>query len=244
MPNHCGLPLANPDSDDCREVRMPSELSGDPGASRGLSGQMQQAGELATGDGAAQGVAAQEVRKVQRRGQPKWTPEQDAALRRLRDDKVSFSVIGQTIGYTRNACIGRAHRIGLSGPPRATRPVRNLDIKPPLRFRQGNIAQRVKRRIKSVRSRPVVDFVGSSEFLGISLMDLEPGMCRFPQGAGLTATFCGQPVKPGTSWCPHCHGIVYTPRNQTVEARGWRGRFAINHKRAASRTTINGDEAA
>lgn len=46
-----------------------------------------------------------------------WTPERDEELRRLVATGLSYGLIGRTMGITKNAVIGRAHRLFLD--PRA-----------------------------------------------------------------------------------------------------------------------------
>jgi len=45
-----------------------------------------------------------------------WTAERDDELRRLHAQGLAFVAIGAALGCSKNACIGRAHRLGL--PPR------------------------------------------------------------------------------------------------------------------------------
>ena len=49
------------------------------------------------------------------KGKP-WTPEQDTTLKQLRARGIAYSVIAELMGITKNAAIGRAHRIGLCEP--------------------------------------------------------------------------------------------------------------------------------
>jgi hypothetical protein len=48
----------------------------------------------------------------------------------------------------------------------------------------------------------------------IGLLDLGTRDCRYCSGDPLTAdhSFCGQRVKPGSSWCPSHHAIVFGGR--------------------------------
>lgn len=46
-----------------------------------------------------------------------WTPERDALLGALWADGASARVIGDTLGTTKNAVVGRAHRLGLTPRP-------------------------------------------------------------------------------------------------------------------------------
>lgn len=42
-----------------------------------------------------------------------WTPEKDDMLRSMLADGYSSSLIANELGFTRNAVIGRKHRLGL-----------------------------------------------------------------------------------------------------------------------------------
>lgn len=141
-----------------------------------------------------------------------WTPQKDADLIRQRKEHVPFSVIAQALDMTRNACIGRARRLGLVDD----RPARLIDFRPK-RGRVLNATQKINRArsdAKKGRPRfkpePIPDLPISAYFRGVTLLDLEPGQCRYPQGDAPTILFCGEPVVPDTSWCKHCSKIVYS----------------------------------
>ena len=78
-----------------------------------------------------------------------WTPEQEAELRRLWDTGDSAARIGGIMGITRNAVLGKAHRMELSdratrhalgrrfkAPPKKRAP---RERKPPLLTRQSTV---------------------------------------------------------------------------------------------------------
>lgn len=145
-----------------------------------------------------------------------WTPERDAELIRLRHDGNAFSVISKAMDITRNAAIGRAARLGIKGRSRAT-----VDFRAK-RGRALNATQKVNRARSQARSgqpkfkaEPIPDLPITAYFRGVSLLDLEPNTCRYPQGDAPEILFCGQPVVEDTSWCKHCSKIVY----QTVVKR-------------------------
>jgi len=46
--------------------------------------------------------------------QRKWTPEEDAELRRLRALDITFDDIGKRLDRSGNSCISRAQKLGLS----------------------------------------------------------------------------------------------------------------------------------
>lgn len=143
-----------------------------------------------------------------------WTPAQDAMLKDLLATGISFSQIAMEMnaGFSRNACIGRASRLGLSGPVkkfRAPRTPRSRVVNTP-------------RTIRAARERPAPSPIPepqlSAEFLGVALLDLTPEMCRFPRGEGASILFCGQVTDGDSSWCPACSQVVYARVGTTQQA--------------------------
>ena len=62
-----------------------------------------------------------------------WTPELIASLENLWNDGLTTTEIGRRLGMSKNAVIGKAHRLGLSGRPspirretRQARPARRI----------------------------------------------------------------------------------------------------------------------
>jgi GcrA cell cycle regulator len=110
--------------------------------------------------------------------------------------------------YTRNAAIGRAKRMGLSGSGRGRTengrsPPRS--IVPRLRERHARQATEskrptpVSRRAERINLR-CVQIVPRH----LSVLDLEAGDCRYPYGGddeGEPISFCGHPQHEGSSYC-------------------------------------------
>jgi GcrA cell cycle regulator len=124
----------------------------------------------------------------------KWTSEHDAMLRKLREDGFSSTQIGIAVNvefhtfYTRNAVIGRCHRLGLTkqkNPPGPPKPrVRTTP------FREPGMPVNKPPELRCVEANP----------RNIPLLDLEPGQCRWPYGDG-PFTFCGYPALTDLSYC-------------------------------------------
>lgn len=57
----------------------------------------------------------------------RWTPEQDAMLAELWDRGWPTAKIAEDLGITKNAAIGRAHRIGLKPRPAPVDPTKRRD---------------------------------------------------------------------------------------------------------------------
>jgi GcrA cell cycle regulator len=137
-----------------------------------------------------------------------WTPERVEQLRSFVVTGLSCSQIAAQIGVTRNAVIGKIHRLGLSparpaggsarsSPPRARHPrVASQSRLLRLMWSDGApaaAAEAVPAPVESVQP--------------CSLLDLEHGKCRWPVGepaAGGAAAdfiFCGNAAVEGFSYC-------------------------------------------
>jgi len=139
-----------------------------------------------------------------------WTDERIQELTRMTREGKVFREIAEILGCTRNAVIGKVHRLGLhvqvpvskKATARRRAPLNAAKIKAkapePPRFKY-------KPREPSV----VVDMPTPNKHRGLGLLDLEPHHCRFPIGQGADITFCGQQKLHGYSWCGPCKEIVF-----------------------------------
>jgi GcrA cell cycle regulator len=161
-----------------------------------------------------------------------WAPEHSAALREFLAAGMSFSAIAEALNrrfgtsYTRNAAIGRSKRMGLGGPDQAVRQLeRALRAKPGRPKRAGKAGEAgdvpVRESPAPASPRPAepvrLRCVGISPRL-VSLLELEPGGCRYPYGGdkeGEPIVFCGHPRRVGSSYCtPHFH-LTQAPEAET-----------------------------
>jgi GcrA cell cycle regulator len=104
--------------------------------------------------------------------------------------------------------------MGLSGPERADNPARR---KPQPKPRPARLLKMRARALAEPRPKPAVLKRAAAlklRCVGIvprhlSLVDLEPGDCRYPYGGdkeGEAITFCGHPSREGSSYCvSHFH---------------------------------------
>jgi GcrA cell cycle regulator len=152
--------------------------------------------------------------------QSSWPEEHSRALRQYLESGLSFSRIAKAINarfntvYSRNATIGRARRMGLSGPERPDRPARRKPQRQPSparlrKMRARALAEpRPKRAVLKRAAALKLRCVGIVP-RHLSLLDLEPGDCRYPYGGdaeGEAITFCGHPSREGSSYCvSHFH---------------------------------------
>jgi len=114
-----------------------------------------------------------------------WTDERIEKLRKLWDAGLTASQIAKELaeGVTRNAVIGKAHRLGLKSRPS---PVKTDSSK-------------AKRAPKKKAKAP--------EKTQVSLLDLTERMCKWPHGhpGDDDFQFCGKPSEPSMPYCAaHC----------------------------------------
>lgn len=155
-----------------------------------------------------------------------WTDERVELLRKLWMDGLSASQIASELsnGITRNAVIGKVHRLGLSGrvknaTPAAPRPRVQAPRPPkpaparPMPAMRGNTALALDAQVyEAPAPRPIEDVViPISE--RVTIMELREAMCRWPLGDPSTSDFryCGTRSDIGASYCTHHSRMAYQP---------------------------------
>jgi len=137
----------------------------------------------------------------------KWTDDLVEKLKSLHADGLSCSQIAaeMTIGITRNAVIGKLHRLGLTNTrPRSqkTTVVNSTVIRKITRIVRANANSDKMRLIEGVETETAPLRCVEIEPRHLSLIELGSGDCRFPYGEG-QVTFCGHPAHEGSYCGPH-----------------------------------------
>ncbi|MDP3173704.1 MAG: GcrA family cell cycle regulator [Phenylobacterium sp.] len=147
-----------------------------------------------------------------------WTDERVDTLKRLWQDGLSASQIAKQLGgVTRNAVIGKVHRLGLSGRATPSKPARPA-FKPPRAQRPAAQAPSQPRRI----AEPVTAQASAPTPLPVRVIDEAPGsatvltlgahMCKWPIGdpSSDNFTFCGRRQTDGP-YCGEHASVAYQP---------------------------------
>ena len=144
-----------------------------------------------------------------------WTAERVAILRKLYEAGLSFSLIADELacGLTRNAVIGKAHRLGLNArkiasgglgdvntPRRTAKPIGRP------RTRTNNITWR-EQGPEATALPPTPTEVATSP---VTFFELRLEHCRWPvSGEGIGAVFCGGQVADKQSYCALHYRMAY-----------------------------------
>ena len=176
---------------------------------------------------------------------PSWTDERVDLLRRLWEDGLSASQIASQIGgISRNAVIGKVHRLGLAGrvkpnggpapaPARAKGPEPEAAVLPPeeptLPEPPAVVSHRPAPDYPLSPPPAVAEPVALAVSERVTIMDLRESMCRWPMGDPTSPDFrfCGARSITGLPYCTQHAQIAYQPaaerrRDRRVAGGGFR----------------------
>jgi GcrA cell cycle regulator len=165
-----------------------------------------------------------------------WTDERVELLKKLWTDGLSASQIAAELGgITRNAVIGKVHRLGLSGrakspsssAPRQRRTRPSHIMRVPRPAMRGNTALatsyaydlEVEAELEPIEN---VTPIGQRR----TLLELNESTCRWPIGDPSNTTdfyFCGGPPISGLPYCSFHSRVAYQPAAARREKRNIRG---------------------
>ena len=169
-----------------------------------------------------------------------WTTERVDLLKRLWSEGLSASQIATELGgVTRNAVIGKVHRLGLSGraktttapaKPRRTRPAASTPARPAAPAAPRTIgatalkAEAAPVAAVAAQPAPVAELVIPQEQRA-TILQLNERTCKWPIGDPSSDDFyfCGRNSDPGVPYCPHHCRIAYQPMNDRRRDKRARG---------------------
>jgi GcrA cell cycle regulator len=157
-----------------------------------------------------------------------WTDERVETLRKLWQDGMSASQIAAELGHgiSRNAVIGKVHRLGLSGrvkaPSSAAPRARNRDRDREARFAPPRppqpMVQGANALAYSPKPHPAPAPRQAEEVVvpiseRVTILELREAMCRWPLGDPSNSEFryCGAKSPQGVSYCAYHSRIAYQP---------------------------------
>jgi hypothetical protein len=133
-----------------------------------------------------------------------WTSEIQDAFETLLglEENLTFKEIAKRLTeqfaplqFTKNACVGRAHRARLPLRPKSKGKTMPIRIDAPI--------------LPIEAQRPPNGY-------DLTIYQLHAGDCRYPsEGDRPPYTYCGRPVEEGLSYCPeHCAVVYHAPKQR------------------------------
>ncbi len=163
-----------------------------------------------------------------------WTDERVETLKKLWQEGHSASQIAKQLGgVTRNAVIGKVHRLGLSGRAAPSQPSRPLykPARPPRPAAPSHVAHterpaqpQIRRDVPAVArpvvSQPIVPYV--EEPGTATVLTLGAKMCKWPIGdpSSDAFSFCGRRADDGTPYCVEHARVAYQPSQKKKVGTG------------------------
>ena len=146
-----------------------------------------------------------------------WTDERVELLKKLWQDGLSASQIAKQLGgVTRNAVIGKVHRLGLSGRATPSKPARTV-FKAPRPARPVSAGPSAPRRIAeplAMAPQPApVRYVDETPGTA-TVLTLGAHMCKWPIGDPSSDgfTFCGRRAGENGPYCVEHARVAYQPQ--------------------------------
>lgn len=154
-----------------------------------------------------------------------WTEERVAELKKLWAEGHSASQIAKRLGsVTRNAVIGKVHRLGLSGratpsrpvkrPPRLARPKpQHAPRQPAARSGAAAVAREATAPAPHVEAETNVEPQRLPNGDMVTVLTVKDSMCKWPIGdpAESTFGFCGHATVEGSPYCADHARVAFQP---------------------------------
>ncbi|MBI1326781.1 MAG: gcrA cell cycle regulator family protein [Alphaproteobacteria bacterium] len=142
-----------------------------------------------------------------------WTDERIALLKKLWGEGKTAAEIAKTLGdVTRNAVIGKAHRLKL-----ASRISPIQQNKKPRAEKVAKLGAKKPREPRPVSAPRInIDDIKILNGTGVTLLELTESMCRWPVGDPKSKDFryCGCSSVPGLPYCPDHARAAFQPQGK------------------------------
>jgi len=140
-----------------------------------------------------------------------WTNEQVEELKRLWGEGLTTGEIGKTLGVSKNAVVGKAHRLGLQGRPS---PIRRPEDEIPAAAEAEVVPPAPEK--TSRRPSKSAKKTATAKEKRFTVNDLVSTSCRWPIGDPKDEDFhfCGKEAMPGKPYClDHCAVAYVSAKN-------------------------------
>ena len=152
-----------------------------------------------------------------------WTEDRVSTLKKLWLEGLSASQLAKQLGgVTRNAVIGKVHRLGLSGRAAPSQPSRPV-LRTPRPARPAISAHHAPRRVEPQQPHPTPRMETYVEEPGsATVLTLGAHMCKWPIGdpASDGFTFCGRRIGDEGPYCVEHARVAYQPQQKKTGRSG------------------------
>ena len=138
-----------------------------------------------------------------------WTTERIEELARLWGQGHSASAIGKQLGVSKNAVVGKSHRLGLKPRPS---PIAGKAAEPAATGAAPAAAAAVPAKPKAAKAAKPKEVARIGD-----IIDLGPQMCRWPfnDPGDEDFHFCGRQVTPSKPYCPEHCAVAYVTKSSS-----------------------------
>lgn len=147
-----------------------------------------------------------------------WTEVQIAKLKELvAQNAMSFSKMAALIGQTRNAVIGKAHRLGMckKSPESTMKESHNKSSKEKVKMTKRELPPPMA---VTERFREAVFKIDNADSSAVTIMKLQPYHCRWPLGESPDVRYCGKDIAINRYCVQHAH-IAYPKMDNAFPRR-------------------------
>ncbi|MGJ3232923.1 MAG: GcrA family cell cycle regulator [Oceanicaulis sp.] len=180
-----------------------------------------------------------------------WTDERVETLKKLWADGLSASQIAKQLGgVTRNAVIGKVHRLGLSGRAAPSQPARRPAPRPARTPKPATVkaappaSKPAAAPVREVKPAAAVPAPAEAKRLPngeyATVLTLREGMCKWPIGdpGDTEFRFCGRRSKPGSAYCEAHAQLAYQPQNKRKRKPSDDARAVLDSLQSARRVNF------
>ena len=134
-----------------------------------------------------------------------WTDEQVEELKRLWNEGLTTGDIGKALGVSKNAVVGKAHRLGLNSRPS---PIRRGE-------EEINAVEEEAPVVEAKETKKSPKKVEKAKEKLFTVNDLTSTSCRWPIGDPKDEDFhfCGKKVRLGQTYCEEHAALAYVKPN-------------------------------
>lgn len=139
-----------------------------------------------------------------------WTDESVEQLRKMWSEGLTANEIAKKLGVTKNAIVGKVHRLCLTARPSPIKSKGNIVGSSEQEQSEVSVTETVEEEFINQKSEaPKAAMPKSCKGHNIKLVDLDSHSCRWPIGDPRDDDFCfcGKKVRSGQTYCDE-HSVV------------------------------------